>query len=195
MNATRVLFTTAGRPPARLAKARLLPQQLFKRRVSSGSAYMPGTVSPRLTVPDGIVRPSYADSGVPDEMEHYIALQPPDAIASIRSAGRLAREMLDLACSLAKPGITPDEIDARVHAAIVEAGAYPAPLNYRGFPKSICAAPNEVICHGIPDDRPLVDGDIVSFDVSLYIGGVFGDNCATVPVGAVDAAGLKLIEV
>lgn len=70
--------------------------------------------------------------------------------------------------------MTTDEIDAKVHDAIVKAGAYPSPLNYFGFPKSICASVNEVVIHGIPDDRPLREGDIAKFDISLYyqVGGV-----------------------
>jgi methionyl aminopeptidase len=90
---------------------------------------------------------------------------------------------LDHACSLAKPGVETDEIDTAVHEEIIRLGAYPSPLNYHGFPKSVCSSINEVICHGIPDSRPLQNGDIVSFDVSCFVGGVHGDNCATVIVG------------
>lgn len=67
-----------------------------------------------------------------------------------------------------RPGVTTDDIDAKVHDAIVAAGAYPSPLNYFGFPKSICSSVNEVVIHGIPDDRPLREGDIAKFDISLY---------------------------
>jgi methionyl aminopeptidase len=84
---------------------------------------------------------------------------------------------------MAKPGMTTDVIDEAVHKSLIAAGAYPSPLNYVGFPKSVCTSINEVICHGIPDTRPLQFGDIVSFDVSCFIGGVHGDNCATVIVG------------
>jgi methionyl aminopeptidase len=96
----------------------------------------------------------------------------------------VAREVLEFACSLAVAGRSTDSIDAEVHAAILRRNVYPAPLNYRGFPKSLCAAVNEEICHGIPNDRPLENGDIAKFDVSIYTGeGYFGDNCATVVVG------------
>ena len=101
----------------------------------------------------------------------------------MRIAARLARKILDYACDLAKPDVTGDEIDSAVHEALLEAGAYPSPLNYVGFPKSLCSSINEVICHGIPDERPLQNGDIVSFDVSCFINGVHGDNCATILVG------------
>jgi methionyl aminopeptidase len=107
----------------------------------------------------------------------------------MRKAARIARETLDLACSLAVVGVTTDAIDAAVHDAILSKGAYPSPLNYAGFPKSLCSSINEIICHGIPDLRPLEFGDVVSFDVSCYLYfpddqvGVHGDNCATIIVG------------
>src|SRR5690606_25176754 len=75
------------------------------------------------------------------------------------------------------------------------AGAYPSPLNYSGFPKSICTSVNEVICHGIPDDRPLQDGDIVNLDITCYLDGVHGDTNATFFVGNVDAQSRRLVEV
>jgi methionyl aminopeptidase len=81
----------------------------------------------------------------------------------------VAREVLEFACSLAVAGRSTDSIDAEVHAAILRRNVYPAPLNYRGFPKSLCAAVNEEICHGIPNDRPLENGDIAKFDVSIYV--------------------------
>jgi methionyl aminopeptidase len=111
------------------------------------------------------------------------------SVNRMRAAARLAREVLDAACGLAMAGVATDAVDAAVHDAIVSRGAYPSPLNYAGFPKSLCASVNEVVCHGIPDLRPLEDGDVVSFDVSCYLYfpddrvGVHGDNCATVIVG------------
>jgi methionyl aminopeptidase len=101
----------------------------------------------------------------------------------MREAAHLARHTLDMVCSLAKPGVTTDELDTAVHEHLIQAGAYPSPLNYAGFPKSLCSSINEVICHGIPDLRPLQMGDVVSFDVSCFYNGVHGDNCATVIVG------------
>eukprot|EP00903_Cladosiphon_okamuranus_P008376 g8054.t1 len=112
----------------------------------------------------------------------------------MREACVLARDMLDLCCAMAQPGVTTDAIDAAVHAAIIEAGACPSPLNYHGFPKSVCSSVNEVACHAIPDDRPLQDGDLVSFDVSVFLNGFHGDNCATVGVGTIDAAGQRLMD-
>lgn len=84
---------------------------------------------------------------------------------------------------MACPGSTTEQIDCLIRDAALAHGAYPSPLNYMGFPKSVCASINECVCHGIPDTRPLEYGDVVSFDVSCYVGGVHGDNCATVVVG------------
>ena len=140
--------------------------------------------TPRRTVPAHIPRPPYARNGVVPSLEHpdgvYLHT---DSVARMRDAARLARQMLDLACAVASPGTTTDEVDGIVHQALVDAGAYPSPLNYGGFPKSICSSVNEVICHGIPDTRPLEMGDVVSFDVSCFYNGVHGDNCATIIVG------------
>ena len=93
------------------------------------------------------------------------------------------------------PGITTDEIDVYVHQLCIERGAYPSPLNYHGYPKSVCTSVNEVICHGIPDSRALQDGDIVNLDVTSYIGGVHGDTNATFFVGDVDPASRQLVQV
>lgn len=96
---------------------------------------------------------------------------------------QLGREVLDLAASAITPGITTLELDEIVHNACVERGAYPSPLGYHLFPRSVCTSINEVICHGIPDARPLRDGDILNLDVTLYYGGFHGDLNATYPVG------------
>jgi len=152
-----------------------------------------GHVSPWRAIPANIEKPSYSSTGLVLPAPPSATVADAETIDALRAAGRLARRMLDFACSLAAPGVSTDAIDAEVHEAIVAAGAYPAPYNYMGFPKSICAAPNEVICHGIPDSRILEEGDIVSFDVSIYAGGVFGDNCGTVAVGAADDAANALV--
>jgi len=154
----------------------------------------PGTISPALTVPSSIPRPPYAETGVVPPSPNTIALHGPDVVAKMRVACGLAREVLDLACGAVEVGMTTDEVDRLVHETICERGAYPSPLNYAGFPKSLCSSVNEIICHGIPDSRPLMDGDVVSFDVSCFIGGVHGDNCGTVGVGEVDEDGKTLIK-
>jgi len=119
--------------------------------------------SPKRTVPPGIMRPDYADhpNGWPlseqedkrtgSQMKVYTKAE----IDGIRAACRIGREVLDLAGNAVKAGVTCDELDRIVHDATVERGAYPSPLNYHMFPKSVCTSVNEVICHGIPDYREL----------------------------------------
>ncbi|KAH6918612.1 peptidase M24, structural domain-containing protein [Coprinopsis sp. MPI-PUGE-AT-0042] len=154
-------------------------------------------LSPKRQIPDHIPRPDYAETGVP-RAEVKDAGQPPrilnaEQIEKMRTVCRLGREILDLAASHVKPGITTDEIDEIVHNATIERNAYPSPLNYRNFPKSVCTSVNEVICHGIPDKRPLREGDIINIDVSLYHDGFHGDLNGTYPVGKIDAESEKLI--
>lgn len=93
----------------------------------------------------------------------------------MRTVCRLSREILEEGRKAAKVGVTTDEIDRVVHEACVERGCYPSPLNYHNFPKSVCTSVNEVICHGIPDQYVLKDGDIVNIDVSAYHDGFHGD--------------------
>ena len=92
------------------------------------------------------------------------------------------------------PGVTTDELDRVGHEFLLDHGAYPSTLGYRGFPKSLCTSLNEVICHGIPDSTVLQDGDIVNIDVTAYIGGVHGDTNATFLVGDVDEESRLLVE-
>ena len=119
----------------------------------------------------------------------------PELIERMRVAGRMAAEVLRVTGDAVRVGITTDELDAICHAATIERGAYPSPLNYHGYPKSLCTSVNEVICHGIPDSRPLADGDIVNLDVTVYLDGVHGDTNATFGVGTVDAESQRLITV
>jgi methionyl aminopeptidase len=102
---------------------------------------------------------------------------------AMRAVGQLAAQALALAGSMAVPGTTTDAIDAAVHAFLIERGAYPSPLHYHGFPKSTCTSVNEVVCHGVPDDRPLAEGDLVNVDVTAYLGGFHGDTNATYCIG------------
>jgi methionyl aminopeptidase len=113
----------------------------------------------------------------------------------MRVAGRLAKKVLDFAGSLVAVGVTTNEIDAKVHEMIIRHNAYPSPLHYQNFPKSICTSVNNVLCHGVPDDRPLQDGDIVNIDVTVFIGGVHGDCSKTFLVGNVDPQAQKLVKV
>src|SRR5918993_1199336 len=92
------------------------------------------------------------------------------------------------------PGVTTDEVDRIGHEYLVDHGAYPSTLGYKGFPKSLCTSVNEVVCHGIPDNRPLEDGDIVNIDITAFVGGVHGDTDATYLVGEVDEESRLLVE-
>ncbi|PAV23719.1 methionine aminopeptidase [Pyrrhoderma noxium] len=148
-------------------------------------------LSPRRPVPSHIPRPDYADDerGYPASESrgyHIIRLLGPAEQEKLRKVCKLAREVLDIAAAAIRPGITTDEIDEIVHNATIERNAYPSPLNYRCFPKSVCTSINEVVCHGIPDRRALVDGDIINIDVTLYYDGYHGDVNATYPVGTID---------
>jgi methionyl aminopeptidase len=142
------------------------------------------TVSPRRPVPASIVRPHYvnAQPGVPADHDDPL-VKDAETIAAMRIAGRIAADALREVGRHAQVGVTTDELDLVGHEFLIAAGAYPSTLGYKGFPKSLCTSVNEVICHGIPDSRPLRDGDLVKVDITAYIGGVHGDTCATFEVG------------
>jgi methionyl aminopeptidase len=156
-------------------------------------AVRPGVVSPRRQVPPEIPRPSYAETGRPRPAPRIA--DPAERLERMRRAGRAAAEVLAETGRAVRPGVTTDELDAVAHAAYLARGGYPSTLNYHGFPKSICTSVNEVILHGIPDSRPLQEGDIVSVDVTIFLEGVHGDCCGTFPCGAVDAESLRLVRV
>lgn len=152
-----------------------------------------GRVSARRSVPAGIPRPEYVDRDGP-EVFTGSEVKDEDTIARMRVAGRLAARAMAAAAALIAPGVTTDQLDAVCHQYLLDHGAYPSTLGYRSFPKSLCTSVNEVICHGIPDDRPLQDGDIVNLDVTAFIGGVHGDTNASYLVGTVDEESRLLVE-
>src|ERR1700761_5716365 len=143
-----------------------------------------GTVSPMRAVPASIPRPEYVGRATPAP---YTGPEVKDAetIERMRAAGRLAGRALAEVAKHIAPGTTTDALDAIGHEFLCDHGAYPSTLGYRGFPKSLCTSVNEVICHGIPDSRELLDGDLVKVDITAYIDGVHGDNCGTFEVGTV----------
>jgi methionyl aminopeptidase len=114
-------------------------------------------------------------------------------IQELRKAGKLAIALLDLAETLLRPGVKTNEINDILHAYTVEKGAVPAPLNYKGFPKSVCISVNEEICHGIPGDRILKDGDIVNIDVTPVLNGYYADANKTFFVGQPDDKAQKIV--
>jgi methionyl aminopeptidase len=150
--------------------------------------------SPTRTVPESIERPPYADTG-DRSVRGEPDVKSPDVIERMRRTGVSAAEILREVGAAIAPGVTTDELDRICHEACIAAGGYPSPLNYGHFPTSICTSVNEVICHGIPDARPLRDGDIVNLDVTLFREGVHGDTNATWCVGTVDPLSRKLVRV
>ncbi|HYX91738.1 MAG TPA: type I methionyl aminopeptidase [Myxococcaceae bacterium] len=154
----------------------------------------PGVVSPRRTVPAHIPRPDYSETGRP-ALRQISAIMTGDRLERMRRACRAAARVLRETGAAVRPGITTDELDAIAHEAYIREGGYPSTLNYRGFPKSLCTSTNEVVCHGIPDSRPLEDGDIVNLDVTIYLDGMHGDCSATFPVGEVDEAAQRLVRI
>jgi methionyl aminopeptidase len=170
----------------------------FEGFVFTGSL-RPGIVSPKRTVPPEIQKPEYAETGEPiseraSKSSISIDVKNSEQIEGMRASCRIAREVLDIAGSFAKVGVTTDEIDKVVHEAIISRGAYPSTLNYRGFPKSCCTSVNEVICHGIPDSRALQDGDILNIDITVFYKGFHGDINETYLIGNVDKEGRRLVK-
>ncbi|KAI1121433.1 methionine aminopeptidase 1 [Nemania abortiva] len=143
-------------------------------------------LSPKRTVPISIKRPDWAETGIPVGERRYgtkwslLDLKGQEAMGNVC---RLAREVLDIVAAEVRPGITTDYLDEICHKACIERNAYPSPLNYNHFPKSLCTSPNEVVCHGIPDHRIVLDGDILNLDISLYHGGYHADVNETYYVG------------
>ena len=157
------------------------------------SRLRPATISPTRFVPNAIPRPPYVGRSAP---EPYVGshVQSADTIDRMRVAGRIAAQAARAGAAVVAPGVTTDAVDAAVHEFLVDQRAYPSTLGYRGFPKSCCTSVNEVICHGIPDARPLEDGDLVKIDVTAYLGGVHGDTCITVYCGEVSETDRLLTE-
>ncbi len=131
---------------------------------------------------------------VPSNDHRSIKIHTEADFDGMRKAGRLAAETLDYIIPFVKPGVTTGELDTLCHNFIIDHNAIPSPLNYRGFPKSICTSINHVVCHGIPGDRKLVDGDTMNIDVTVTLDGWFGDSSRMIPVGKVGVKARKLID-
>jgi len=160
----------------------------------------PAEQSPKRQVPDHIPRPDYAahPEGYPmSEMKlkgnTYVRALDDEEIEGLRVACQLGRQVLDEAAAAIGVGVTTDEIDRVVHEATIDRECYPSPLNYYQFPKSCCTSVNEVICHGIPDFRPLQNGDICNVDVTVYHRGYHGDLNETLFVGEVSERARDLV--
>lgn len=153
----------------------------------------PGVISKTLSVPSSIVRPEYVGKTAPAEwLGGHI--KSPEQVEKIRAAGKIAARAIALVGENAKPGVTTDELDKIAHEFMISEGAYPSTLGYRGFPKSCCTSLNEVICHGIPDDTVLKDGDILNVDITAYKDGFHGDSNFTFLIGDVTEEVTQLVD-
>jgi methionyl aminopeptidase len=140
-----------------------------------------------------VIAPDYAISGEPS-LHGVGDVRSPSEIEAVRIACREAAAVLKHLVPLAAPGITTETLDAEAYEECRRRRIYPSTLNYHGYTKSICTSVNEVICHGIPDSRPLRSGDIVNLDVSVFVGGAHGDCSVTVCVGKVNPVARRLVD-
>jgi methionyl aminopeptidase len=139
---------------------------------------------------------TYVEAGLaPGRKTGQIKLHGPQAFEAMRKAGRLAAEALDMLVEHARPGVTTERLDRLAFDFAMAHRAYPAPLGYRGYRKSICTSINHVVCHGIPDDKPLRSGDIVNIDVTLIVDGWHGDCSRMYLIGDVPRRAERLVEV
>jgi methionyl aminopeptidase len=152
-----------------------------------------GALSRPRAVPASIARPEYVGKPGPTPFTGS-EVKDADTQRRIRAASRLAADALQAVGAAIAPGVSTDELDAIGHAYLIERGAYPSTLGYRGFPKSLCTSLNEVICHGIPDSTVIQDGDIVNIDITAYLDGVHGDTNATFLAGDVAEPARALVE-
>jgi methionyl aminopeptidase len=160
-------------------------------------AVRPGRVSGPRSVPAHVLRPPYAATGGVPTSRTLRPLIDEGDIERFRRACRAARRVLDRLAVEVAPGVTTDDLDAVAHDAYLDEGGYPSTLGYRGYPKSLCTSVNEIVAHGIPDDRPLAAGEIVNCDVTIFLDGMHGDCSRTFCVGgpeAVDPATRALVQ-
>ena len=153
----------------------------------------PGRISPERAVPRTIDRPEYVGRQAPTPFTGS-EVKDAETIERMRHAGRLAARALEEVGNAVAPGVTTDELDRIGHEFLLDHGAYPSTLGYRGYPKSLCTSVNEVICHGIPDSTVLQEGDICNVDITAFVGGVHGDTNATFPVGEISEEAQLLVE-
>ncbi|MBX3079560.1 MAG: type I methionyl aminopeptidase [Salinibacterium sp.] len=153
---------------------------------------MPGRLSPHRQVPRHIPYPEYVGKAEPTLSG--IDVYDEEAIDRIRESGRIAAAAIDAVGDAIRPGVTTDELDRIGHEFLIANDAYPSTLGYRGFPKSLCSSINEVVCHGIPDDTVLLDGDIINIDITAFTNGMHGDTNRTFLVGEADPEVVALVE-
>ncbi|GAA1427860.1 type I methionyl aminopeptidase [Microlunatus lacustris] len=144
-------------------------------------------------MPRSIPRPEYVGRPAPRPYDGP-DVQSAETVEKMRVAGRIAAGAIQAAGGAVAPGVTTDALDRVAHAYLLDHRAYPSTLGYRGFPKSSCTSVNEVVCHGIPDARPLEDGDLVKIDITAFVDGVHGDSCVTFGCGELDETSRLLAE-
>ena len=155
---------------------------------------IPGVVTPERHVPASIPRPEYVGKQRAHEPDGTGDRYTDEEIGRVRESSQIAADALEYLAPHVVPGVTTERLDELGHEFLVGHGAYPSTLGYRGFPKSLCTSVNEEICHGIPDDTALREGDIVNIDITAYKNGMHGDTNRTYLVGEVDEASRLLVE-
>ena len=180
-------------------------RRIFLRNLSqniAGKQYevvFPETVTKQIAfndLPKNISIPPYAKYGLPPTLpDQRPEIKSAIDIEKMKKACQLAKKVLHGAGELVRPGVTTQTIDEYVFQTATDHGAYPSPLNYRNFPKSVCTSVNNCACHGIPDSRELMEGDIVNVDVTVFLDGFHGDCSKTYAVGSIDEKAQKLIDV
>ncbi|CAG9474790.1 unnamed protein product [Plasmodium vivax] len=179
----------------------VLTPKINKIKVPERSSFKPTLqdgkyqITPMQSVPGHIARPPYAETGLVKHSNVDYEIKDEESIAKMKEAAKIAAQCLKLCLENSKAGVTTDEIDKMAFNFYVEKGAYPAGINFHGFPKTVCASPNEVVCHGIPNLRKLKDGDIITYDCTVYIDGVFGDCAGTTGIGTISKSHQKLVDV
>ncbi|GIT80144.1 methionine aminopeptidase [Leifsonia sp. LS1] len=159
----------------------------------SAGHLIPGRVTATRPVPARIPRPEYVGKPSPAPNTRGDVYSP-DEIALIRESGRIAAQAIALVGEAVRPGVTTEELDAIGHEFLIAHDAYPSTLGYRGYPKSICSSVNEVVCHGIPDDTVIEEGDIVNIDITAYKDGFHGDSNQTFIAGTASEEVTLLVE-
>nr|CAB3263612.1 methionine aminopeptidase 1D, mitochondrial-like [Phallusia mammillata] len=145
-------------------------------------------------VPPHIRKPDYSHkSMLLTRLSSSIELKNKEQIKQLKDACVIAKNILAKAKLMVEPGVTTEHINGVVHSEIIKCGAFPSPLSYKGFPKSCCTSVNNVVCHGIPDDRPLLNGDIINIDITVFVNACHGDTSDTFAVGKIDKRAHKLI--
>lgn len=157
----------------------------------------PQQMSPQISpssIPAHVCLPPYYISSDPGLSPDYPEIKSEESIGLMRESCALASRILRDCGKMVAQGVTTDQIDQFVTQAAFENGAYPSPLNYRNFPKSVCTSVNNCVCHGIPDNRPLENGDIINVDITVYLNHHHGDCSATFKIGDVDDDGVRLVD-